>query len=70
MLWVIICYTLMFWVIDLRLYVVINLVSLADGIANCIHLIYDLFRLDKTSNQGQGSGYLTYLDDILIYSGT
>ena len=31
-----------------------------------IHLIYDLFGLDKTSNQGQGSGYLAYLDDILI----
>ena len=25
---------------------------------------------DKTSNQGQGSGYLAYLDDILIYSKT
>ena len=28
------------------------------------------FGLDKTSNQGQGSGYLAYLDDILIYSRT
>ena len=35
-----------------------------------VHLIYDLFRLDKTSNQGQGSGHLAYLDDILIYSRT
>ena len=32
--------------------------------------IYDLFRLDKTSNQGQGSGYPAYLDDNLIYSKT
>ena len=31
-----------------------------------IWLIYDLFRLDKRSNQGQGSGYQAYLDDILI----
>ena len=33
-----------------------------------IWLIYDLFRLDKTSNQGQGSGYLAYLNDVLIFS--
>ena len=33
-------------------------------------LIYDLFRLHKTSNQSQGSGYLVYLDNILIYSKT
>ena len=35
-----------------------------------IHLIYDLFGLDKTSTHGQGSGYLAFLDDILIYSRT
>ena len=35
-----------------------------------IWLIYDLFGLKETSNQGQGSGYLAYLDDILIYSKT
>ena len=35
-----------------------------------IHLIYDLFRLDKTANQGQGLDYLAYLDNILIYSKT
>ena len=34
------------------------------------HLIYNLYRLHKTPNQGQGSGYLAYLDDILIYSKT
>ena len=34
------------------------------------HLIYDLFRLDKTSNKSQGSGYLAYLNDILIYRKT
>ena len=28
------------------------------------------FRHDKTSAQGQGSGYLAYLDDILIYRRT
>ena len=33
-----------------------------------IHHIHYLFRLDKTPNQGQGSGYLAYLDNILIYS--
>ena len=26
--------------------------------------------MDKMSNQGQGSGYFSYLDDILIYSKT
>ena len=31
-----------------------------------IYLMYDLFRLDKTSTQGQGSRYLAYLDGILI----
>ena len=35
-----------------------------------IHLIYDMFGLDMTSNKTRGSGYLTYLDDILIYSKT
>ena len=33
-----------------------------------IHLIYNLFGLDKTSNKSQGSGYFAYLNDILIYS--
>ena len=33
-----------------------------------ICLIYNLFGLDKTSTQGQGYGYLAYLDNILIYS--
>ena len=32
-----------------------------------IRLIYDLFGLDKSSHHSQGSGYLTYLDGILIY---
>ena len=32
-----------------------------------IHLIYDLFWLSKSSTQGQGSGYLAYLDNMLIY---
>ena len=44
------------------------------GLSQCsdflIHLIYNLFGLDKTSNQSQGSGYLAYLDDILNYSKT
>ena len=35
-----------------------------------IHLIYDLSGLDKTFAQDQGSGYLAYLDNILIYSTT
>ena len=35
-----------------------------------IHLIYNLFRLDKSSTQGQSSGYLAYLDDILIWCRT
>ena len=33
-----------------------------------IHPIYNLFEPDRTSMQGQGSGYLAYLDDLLIYS--
>ena len=33
-----------------------------------IRLIYDLFVLDKSSHNSPGSGYLTNLDDILIYS--
>ena len=33
-------------------------------------LFTTLFGLDKTSTQGQGSEYLTYLDDIPIYSRT
>ena len=42
--------------------------GLSQGPVLFIHLIYDMFRLNKTSNKGQGSGYLAYLDDILIYS--
>ena len=41
--------------------------GLSQGPDFFIFLIYDLFRLDKTPNQGQGSGSLAYLDDILIY---
>ena len=44
--------------------------GLSQGPVFFIQLIYYLFRLDKTSIQGQGSGYLAYLDDILIYSKT
>ena len=35
-----------------------------------MYLIYDLFGLNKVSTQVQGSRYLVYLDDILIYSRT
>ena len=42
--------------------------SLSQGPDFFIHLIYDLFGLDKTSNQSQGFGYLAYLDDILIFA--
>ena len=35
-----------------------------------IHLIYNFFRLDKTLDKSQGSGYLAYLNNILIYSKT
>ena len=44
--------------------------GLSQGPDFFIHLIYDLFRLDKASIEGWGSGYLTHLDDILIYSKT
>ena len=44
------------------------LFGLSQGLDFFIQLIYDLFRLDKMSNQGQGSGYLDYFNDILIYS--
>ena len=41
MLWVVLCNTLMFWVINLRSYGVINLLSLlADGMANYCSFIY------------------------------
>ena len=33
-----------------------------------ICFIYYLFGLHKTSTNSQGSGYLAYLDDVLIYS--
>ena len=35
-----------------------------------ICLIYNLFRIDETSTNSQGSGYLAYLDDNLINSKT
>ena len=44
--------------------------GLSQGPVFFMHLIYDLFGLEKTSNKSQGSGYLAYLDDILIYSKT
>ena len=44
--------------------------GLPQGSDFFIHLIYNLCRLDMISNQGQGSGYLAYLEDILIYSRT
>ena len=44
--------------------------GLSQGPGFFICLIYDHFRLAKTSNQCQGSEYLAYLDDILIYSRT
>ena len=44
--------------------------GLSQGLDFFLWLIYDLFRFDKMSNQGQGSGYLAYLDDILIYCKT
>ena len=44
--------------------------GLSQGQDFFIYLIYDLLRLDKTSDQGQGFGYLAYLDDIQIYSRT
>ena len=44
--------------------------GLSQGPDLSIWLVYDLFRLDNMSNQGQGSAYLAYLDDILIYSKT
>ena len=40
--------------------------GLSQGPDFFICLINDLFGLDKTPKQGQGSGYLAYLDDILI----
>ena len=44
--------------------------GLSQGPDFFIQLIYKTFGLNKTSNQSQGSGYLAYLDDILIYSKT
>ena len=35
-----------------------------------IGLIYDLFGLKKSTHNNPGSGYLAYLDDIIIYSRT
>ena len=42
--------------------------ALSQGPDFFIRLIYDLFGLDKSSHKSPGSGYLMYLDDILIYS--
>ena len=42
----------------------------SQGMEYFIWIIYDLFGLDKMSSQGQGLGYLAYLDDVLIYSKT
>ena len=44
--------------------------GLSQGPNLIICLIYNLFGLYKASTQGQGSGYMAYLDDILIYSRT
>ena len=44
--------------------------GLSQGSNFFIWTIYDLYSLDNMSNQGQGSGYLAYQDDILIYSKT
>ena len=44
--------------------------GLSQGPDFFIHLIYNLFGLNKTSMKSQGSGYLAYLDDKLIYSKT
>ena len=40
--------------------------GLSQGQDFFIRLIYDLFRLDTSSHNSQGSGYLAYLYDILI----
>ena len=44
--------------------------GLSQGQDFFIHLIYNLFGLDKTSTHGQSSGYLAYLDDTWIYRRT
>ena len=44
--------------------------DLSQGPDFFIHLICYLFGLDKISTHGQDSGYLAYLEDILIYSRT
>ena len=41
--------------------------GLLQGPEFFIRLIYDLSGLDKSSYNSPGSGYLAYLDDILIY---
>ena len=43
---------------------------LSQGPDFFMHLIYNLIGLEKTSDKSQGSGYLAYLDDILIYRKT
>ena len=42
--------------------------GLSQGSDFFIHLIYDLFGLSRVTTQGQGCGYMAYLDNILIYS--
>ena len=44
--------------------------GLCQGPDFFIHLIYDLFGLYKVSTHDQCSGYMGYLDDIMIYSRT
>ena len=44
--------------------------GLSQGPVFFIHLMYDFFGFDEVSTQGQGSGYMTYLDDILIFNRT
>ena len=42
--------------------------GLSQGSDFFSHLIYDVFGLDMMPYKSPGSGYLAYVDDILIYS--
>ena len=42
--------------------------GLLQGLNFFTRLIYDLFGLNNSSHNSPGSGYLKYLDDILIYA--
>ena len=42
--------------------------GLSQGPDFFTRLIYNLFGLDRSSHNSPGSGYLLYLDNILIYS--